>query len=83
MLAIEKPSWVKNIANVSSELLFNKFDAHPKVLMFVDSLRSTNNWNYSQGTKVGHELGWIEDLIASEKDSELIKEWLNLMLDYL
>jgi hypothetical protein len=35
--------------------------------MFIDTLRSPiNKWNYSKGTgKVGHVLGWTDDLIAA------------------
>jgi hypothetical protein len=42
--------------------------------MLVDSLRTPmNNWKYSEEIKIGHLLGWIDDFIAANKESELIK----------
>lgn len=73
MILTEKPTWIKSISALSGELAFNKFGDHPKVLLFVDTLRHTSKWTYKQGLKVGHFMGWQDDFIAAEKDNELIK----------
>ena len=58
---------------LSSGFIFNKDGDHPKVLLFVDTLKHTSKWTYKQGSKVGHFMGWEDDFIAAEKDNELIK----------
>jgi hypothetical protein len=57
-------------------MLFNRFGDLPKLLMFVDTLRSpSNKWTYRPDlqSKVGHMMGWTDTFIASEKENELIK----------
>lgn len=81
---IESPSWIRKIPKFPRGQLFNGLNDNPKVLLFVDELRDhPSRWSYAQDTKVGHILGWLDEFIAAEKDSELIKEWLNLFMEYL
>lgn len=83
MLLTDKTAWIKNMSALSSGLTFNKFGDHPKVLLFVDTLRHTSKWTYNQGTKLGHFIGWEDDFVAAEKDNELIKQWTSLFFEYL
>ena len=64
-LITEKPSWIKNISFIHNEFIFNRFGANPKVLLFVDALRNSNKFRYSEGIKVEHSLGWMDDFMAA------------------
>ena len=76
---LQRLDWVGDIVN--NEHVFNKYGNWPEVVMYHKHEQFDWGVNINSGVKEAGKLSYNTDFIASTKNSKLISEWLEYILD--
>ncbi len=88
-VGVQSYDWIANIGKFPSQLIFNRFGTNPKVLMTWHPYDAQpGGWQYKsinkkQSVKAQWHLALQNSFIVAQKESEFIKEWMDLMMEFI